>query len=203
MFIYKVVSVLINSGSVLSIPQSFGQSFASASYTDAAGRLISKNVYTDTSGTVIFDGNAPEPIIGLVPPFSGDYNDIDRLSQEPILIIKPPPFTRRTTSYTTAYTTTTKATTRAPVTTPTRATIAPKIITKTPTPFVFRVFPTKSSNSYKSSGGGDGKYRYSGEDGSYKPKGNTGTYTHNNAGAYRHSNSGAYKPDDRGKYKGN
>lgn len=217
MFIYKVVSVLI-SGSVLSKPQSFSQSFASQILTDSGGRTISKSIYTDSSGS------APELLIGLVPPFSGDSNDIDSYeSPEPIVIIKPPPYMKKTTSYPTQFTTT-RTTSKVPTTTPRltttrapataarllttqapttqrlttirtttpRTTVIPKTFSVRPPPqFVPRV-SAKSSSEYK--------LNY---DGLYRPKGNTGAYTHNSAGAYRHSNSGAYKPDDRGKYRGN
>lgn len=209
MFIYKVVSVLI-SDSVLAMPQFFGQSFASSSITDPSGRVISKSVYTDSTGKVLTDGNL-ELDIGLLPPFSGEYNDIENKgAPEPIVIIKPPPFTRKTTSYTTAFTTT-RTTTRAPTTprttttprsTTVRATLAPKIIARPPTQQQIAPRPPQFTNTFKSSGL-DGKYRAVGESGTYRPKGNTGVYVHNNAGAYRHSNSGAYKPDDRGKYRGN
>lgn len=216
MFIYKVVSVLISS-SVLSKPQSLSQSFASQILTDSGGRTFSKSIYTDSSGKLLLDGSAPELLIGLVPPFSGDSNDIDNIEPEPIVIIKPPPYMKKTTSYPTAFTTTRTtprtqltsraAPTRAPLTTqrlttvrtttPRTTVIAKTFSVKPPTQFVPRV----SASSFKSSGE-EGKYR-SNFDGSYRPKGNTGAYTHNSAGAYRHSNSGAYKPDDRGKYRGN
>jgi hypothetical protein len=221
MFLYKVVSVLI-SDSVLSLPQSFGQSFASASFTDPSGRLITKTAYSETG--------LPDLEIGLVPPFSGEYNDIEsqvlKGFPEPIIIIKPPPFTKKPTkSYTTAFTTTktTSKTTRAPITTTTttattkapatvrattafipRTTQAPRVFTRPPT----QVNNSRQGNSsgftgtYRTSGE-DGRYRAVGNDGTYRPKKNEGAYVHNNAGAYKHINSGAYKPDNRGQYRGN
>jgi hypothetical protein len=105
MFIYKVVSVLIS--------ESTAQSFSGL--VDSYGNAVSKNAYTDSSGA--FTDNLPEVVIGLIPPFSGNSNEIDgQYEPEPILIIKPPPFTRKpktTKTYTTAPT---FATTRAPVT---------------------------------------------------------------------------------------
>jgi hypothetical protein len=213
MFLYKVASVLI-SDSVLSMPQSFGQSFASASFTDPSGRLITKTAYSEQG--------IPDLEIGLLPPlFSGEYNGIDtqvlRGFPEPIIIIKPPPFTRKTTSYTTAFTTTkrpvttTSTTTKAPATVRATTAFVPRT---TQTPRVFTRPPTQANNSRQQQQGSsftgayrsnseEGKYRPVGNDGTYRPKKNEGAYIHNNAGAYKHSNSGAYKPDDRGKYRGN
>lgn len=218
-FFYKVASVLI-SDSVLSLPQSF----ASASYTDPSGRLITKTAYSEI--------DLPELEIGLLPPFSGEYNDIEspilKGFPEPIIIIKPPPFTKKTTkTYTTAFTTTktTSRTTRSPITTTAApaTTKAPATVRATTaffarttqSPRVFTRPPTQVNNSQRqgsvSSGftgtyrtsGEDGRYRPVGNDGTYRPKKNEGAYVHNNAGAYRHTNAGAYKPDDRGKYRGN
>lgn len=140
MFIYKVVSVLI-SDSVMSMPQS--QSFASTGLIDSYGNAISKSIFTDSSGAFITD-TVPEVIIGLVPPFSGNSNELDpRPEPEPILIIKPPPFTRKpktTKTYTTAPT---FATTRPPVTFRTNPppTFAPATRTLPPATFAPNTFP--------------------------------------------------------------
>lgn len=232
MFIYKVVSVLI-SKSVMSMPQSFSQSFSSAGLVDSYGNAISKSIYTDSNG-VFITNNVPEVVIGLIPPISGNLNEIDRYEPEPILIIKPPPFTRKpktTKTYTTAPT---LATTRAPATFRTNPppTFAP-VTARTLPPATFvqvaarsnpppvapifrttqasRIFakppapfaPRQQTFSNFRGSSEDGKYRGKGDNGTYRPKGNSGAYIHDNSGAYRHSNAGAYKHDDRGKYRKN
>lgn len=221
MFIYKVVSVLI-SKSVMSMPQ-FSQSFASSGLVDSYGNAISKSIYTDSNGVLITD-NAPEITYGLVPPFSGDSNEIDRYEPVPILIIKPPPFTRKpktTKTYTTAPT---QATTRAPVTFRTNPpptfvpvttrtnpppTFAPVTVRTLP-PAVAPIFRTTQAPRIFSKAPSPfiprqqtfSNFRGSGEDGKYRGKSDDGTYRpRGNTGAYVHDNSGAYRHINTGAYK--
>lgn len=218
----------------MSMPQSFSQSFVSSGLVDSYGNAISKSIYTDSNGAFITDG-LPDIVIGLVPPISGNSNEIDARSfePEPILIIKPPPFSRKpktTKTYTTAPT---YATTRVPVTfrtnpPPTFApvtfrtnpppTFAPVTIRTNPpvvapifrttqTPRIFvkapPAFIPRQSLSNFRGNNEEGKFRGKSEDGTYRPKGNNGAYIHDNSGAYRHTSAGSYKHDDRGKYRNN
>lgn len=232
MFIYKVVSVLI-SGSVLAMPQSFSQSFASTGLVDSYGNAISKSIYTDSSGLIITDG-LPEVVIGLVPPFSGNSNDIDgrsRLSPEPILIIKPPPPTRRTTSYGTQPTTTrlpvtfrtNPPPTFAPVTVRTNPppTFAPVTSRTAPPTFapvtrtnpqtlapVFRTTQaprifSKAPSAFVPRQQTIANFRNVGEEGGkFRGKSDDGTYRpRGNNGAYVHDNSGAYRHTNSGQYR--
>lgn len=223
MFIYKVVSVLISNKSVMSMPQ-FSQSFASTGLVDSYGNAISKSIYTDSSGIFITDG-VPEIINGLVPPFSGNSNEIDRLEPEPILIIKPPPFSRKpktTKTYTTAPT---LATTRVPVTFRTNPppTFAPVTARTNPpptfAPVTVRTLPPAVAPIFRTTQAPRilakppapfiqrqqtfSNFRGSNEDGKYRGKSDDGTYRPRayNTGAYVHDNSGAYRHTNAGAYK--
>lgn len=219
----KVVLVIIQNAN--SIPQ-FGQSFSSSSITDSSGKVLSKSVYTDSTGRKIIDG-APQLEVDLLPPFLP--NQIPGLAlpvsppfNKPVVAapstdVQPPllptdaqrvPAPVRV--VTTPTTTTARPTVRS--TTTARAFVPQKFA-----PAVSNFVQQSSSGTYKSNGddgayrvknGQDGSYRFKGlDDGSYKVKGDDGKYRNygndgtyrptGNLGTYVHNNAGRYVHDDR------
>lgn len=224
----KVVLVIIQSANTL--PQ-FGQSFSSSSITDSSGKVLSKSVYSDTTGKKIING-IPQLDVDLLPPFlpnqipgldlpsSSPFNKpvvaIPATEVEPPLL---PSDTQRnaapttTVKFTTTTTTTTPRTTTAARTTKTFAVSKFAPVEQRPAinNFVQQRYDGKEFGSYKNVGDdgsyklrgqNDGSYKINGNDGKYRANGNDGLYRpKGNLGFYVHDNSGSYVPDDRGKYR--
>lgn len=196
----KVALVIIQN--VNSMPQFFGQSFASSSFTDSSGKVSSKSVYTDTTGKQLIDA-VPQIVNDLLPPLLPnqipgiEFPNSSQLKKVPVLAleVEPPPLPETSTYKPTVFETAATITTTRTTTT----TSAPVQRPQTTTTKKFQQQSAKQSVDHNNVISGneikhfDGSYRSKGNDGTYRPKGNLGIYIHNNAGAYKH--------DDRGKYR--
>ncbi|CRK95927.1 CLUMA_CG009373, isoform A [Clunio marinus] len=145
-------------------PQFFGQSFSSSSVVNPNGKVISKSIYTDSTGRRIVNGGSggpnsffpslsfPSPINELVPPNLPGQSAKNQYRQQPQNpVYQPTPAPSRVT----------RPTSRPPTTRP-------------PTARPTTARPTFSSGKIPSGSKSDGYY------------------VHDNSGAYKHDDRGRY-----------